>query len=713
MKNKKLFNLRPFVFIGVGIMLGIISAYFFYFQKVFLGIVFLIAFIGLNLLIFINKTEEFNNKSKAIICLITFLFFVLSGTLFYQSVYKYDNANLDNHYFTVKAKIVHLEEVDLGKKLVLNNISVNGVIKGNLEYKSYLYVSGNVDLDIGDYIEFSTYLKDKFSIYENKFSASDIARKIKYTAEVNADEILLIKSSPNIFEKCNIFIRNSLKSALSGDEFAVAYALLTGNGEYMSLETISSYRFAGVAHIFAVSGLHIGFLAVALNFIFDKLRVNKFFKTILITLMLLFYSGICSFSSSSIRAVIMTSVMLFSSIKGKRYDPLTSISIAFIIILILFPVELFCVGFQLSFIVVLGMLLLTRPVARLLKFLPKKVANSLAVVLSAQISSIPISLNAFGYFSPIAVMMNLIFLPVVSVIFIFILLATVIGGIFNISAITLFIPKYVLMLVNMCINAIDFEGLLVTGIVISGFSVLYYLTMLFLSDLLNIRRLLKTIICVILSVTCVVGTTILTIKENNAERIYAVGSNNLCCTIIETNEENVLVVSGASHFYSNSRLKSLSNRYGIDTIDTVIFLNEISVDEQVFLTKLRTVFSLKKICYYGEKDNLKEQVIKSSFGYDIFNFSDNQNLSKTNINCVYVLDGKALEIRVNNKNILVFGNSKNLEYDGLRESYDFIVTGKEQSLIFNYYKPKVAISYLRNASFLDGESLGTAVFDLK
>ena len=178
-----------------------------------------------------------------------------------------------------------------------------------------------------------------------------------------------------MFESINIFIRDTLKVGLDLDEFTVAYALLCGNSDYMETEIIENFRASGVAHIFAVSGLHIGFFAVILNFITDKLRFNKYVKFFFVVSVLLFYSGVCGFTASSIRATIMTAVMLLAGLIGKKYDGLSSVALAGIIVLLYAPIQLFCVGFQLSFGVVLGINILSRPISKLLGFLPQKISS--------------------------------------------------------------------------------------------------------------------------------------------------------------------------------------------------------------------------------------------------------------------------------------------------------------------------------------------------
>ena len=635
------------------------------------------------------------------------------GFGFGLTVNDYKIADLDGHYYSVTAKVVETEDTDSGKRLVIDDLYVKGNVTGLLRYKSYLYVYGDSDLDIGDIIKFSARLKDRTIVYEDKFASTEISRGIKYTAEAYAEDVTVTDNRLTLFEEINLFLRNSLMAGLEKDEFSVGYALLTGRSEYMDAELLSSFRLAGVAHIFAVSGLHIGFLAAVLGWVFDKLKINRTVKAVIITLVLLLYSGVCGFSSSSVRATVMTAVVLFASIKGARYDRLSSIAVAAIIVLLYAPVQLFTPGFQLSFAVVLGIALFATPIAKLFKFLPKTIADSLGVVISAQLVSIPISLYWFGRFSIIAVLINLIFVPAVSVIYTLLFITTIVGGLFSIEAVTLFIPNYVLKFVNMCISAFDYKIFIFGGVTMGAFVVLYYLSLLFLSGMLNSKRLIRTIASVICCAVFLTGTIALTSTEKSAVRVFVCGSEKLCVTVVDTPSENVMIVSSANTVYSVGRLNSLSQKQDINTLDTVIFTGGNDIEIQAFITKLRTVFTLKRICYYGERDEGLESVIQKSFGnLKTQAVTDGVDLEMKTFECAFALSGRVLECEINGKRVAVFSNVDGVNYTALDGEFDLMVCGASAETVFGYYKPTRAVAYRKTVGFTDGESQGTAKITL-
>ena len=82
----------------------------------------------------------------------------------------------------------------------------------------------------------------------------------------------------------------------------------------------------------------------------------------------------------------------FATLVGLKYDGISAVFAAAFTILVFSPAQLFCVGFQLSFAVVLSIIILFVPLKKLLKFLPDKIAAPLAVSFSAEVGGIPVLL---------------------------------------------------------------------------------------------------------------------------------------------------------------------------------------------------------------------------------------------------------------------------------------------------------------------------------
>lgn len=693
---KKLLNFRPVLFIALSLCCGLCTTYFLLNERLVWAIIFSASFL-LALILFLTVFTNKNLiKRNVVFSLIFILFFVAGGLGLNANLNRYESANLGGRNYDITAKITELKEDENGYRLTLEDAKIKGNRTGQLYYKISLTVYGKNELEIGDIITFNANLYDKSYIYEDRINANDLENKIKYSASVNANEVFKVGENRTLFEKIKIFIKNELRYGLDKKEFPVGLALLTGDSSFMDNDLISTYRYAGVAHIFAVSGLHIGFLATVLILVFRKIKIPSIIKTIIIGIILLFYSGVCNFSASSIRATIMTVVSLFALSKGQRYDSITALSFSAIIILLLSPVQLFCVGFQLSFAVVFGIVLLTRTIAKLFKFLPRKLANSIGTVLSAQIFSIPICLYAFGYFSTISVAINLIFIPVVSVVYILTLVATILGGIFSIPNITLFPSNYIFKLFNFLITLLDYDIFMVGGIVLGGGAICYYLTAFVLGGFFNLKVKAKIITSIVMIISVISSIIAVNRINYNSVKMYVSSTDSISATFISYKDENTLIVSDTKHIYSLSRIKRIINRSGENELDSVVLMGGYSVDLQVFLSKLLSIYEVQNVYYYGEKQEDMEEICTRSFPkINFLNYSYNQTLPIKNFNPTTYLDGRVLIGNISGKKTAIFSKLGEgpVNFVPIGRGFDLMICLDRADAILNTYSPHIAISY--------------------
>lgn len=707
---KKIVNFRLILFLALSLCIGIATAYFFLANNLFFAITLPAVFVAcLMLFVFYKKGSR---GGRLIFCGIFILVFIVGALDFDIKVLSYKKADLGNHFYDVTGKVESIKETEYGSYAVISKAHVKGNVEKDLDYKIALYVYGENILDVGDLVKFNAQLFDKDITYEGRFSAYDVERKIKYTATLNASEVGLKGKDLNLFEKVRLSIRQTLKEGLGEEEFGTAYAMMTGEDEYIAPETLSSFRSAGVAHIFAVSGLHIGFLATALNFILSKLKLKRIIKALVITSVLIFYSGVCGFSASSVRATIMSAVLLFSAVGGHKYDKYVSISLSALFILMLSPIELFCAGFQLSFFIVLGMFLLSRPISKLFKFLPHKIASSLGAVISAQLTAIPISLALFGEFSTIAVIVNLLFIPIVGVIFIALFICMIIGGLFGIEVVALFLPNLALRLINHCVNALDFNVFMVGGISMGGFIILFYLAMVIASGFINIKKVGKIVGFTICILAFILGSTFTTIGQNKSTRAYVVGDKTICATLIESPNATILVVSGAEYNFSTSRIKRLQSKVKDGCIEHV-FLMADGINPNKFVSTMNGIFTFDTIYYYGESDIQKEISFEKSFPHlSLKAIKDESAVMVGDINASFYLDGNLLAIENKQFKAGVFAcfNGEKVAYASAVADYDLLIAEDMAPSIFALYKPKQKIAYTSKTGYVNAERGGNVQF---
>ena len=310
---KKLINFRPILFMALSLCLGLLLGYFLIVKSLWISI-FLVLLFSTCCITYIVLSFFYKNIKNSIIFSIILLFFFTVGLLSINcTVNNFDNASLNSHILTVSGRITYLEENQEDSfKFIVSDVEFSGYKKGRTNYKMQVYCTGINDFKLGDLVRFTDKIYDYTVIYDQDFSANNISGKVKYFTYLDSEDVAIKGNKLTIFEKCNLFLKDSLKSGLKEEEFALAYAMILGNSDYMDFGILNQFRSAGIAHIFAVSGLHIGFIALVLKWIFDKLKINKYLKLILIGVTTFFYAGICGFSASSIRATIMCIVMLFS-----------------------------------------------------------------------------------------------------------------------------------------------------------------------------------------------------------------------------------------------------------------------------------------------------------------------------------------------------------------------------------------------------------------
>ena len=170
---------------------------------------------------------------------------------------------------------------------------------------------------------------------------------------------------------------SSACASLFGEHAPLLNAMLWGVKGGISDSVYDAFRSCGIAHILALSGLHVSFVVGALNRLTRRaLPKVKFYTSIVV---LFAYCAIAAFPSSLIRASVMSLCSLYAAAAGRRYDMPSGIAFSAIVILLADPTALYSIGFELSFGAVIMISLLMRPVTELLSFLPLPIAQMAAL----------------------------------------------------------------------------------------------------------------------------------------------------------------------------------------------------------------------------------------------------------------------------------------------------------------------------------------------
>ncbi len=217
---------------------------------------------------------------------------------------------------------------------------------------------------------------------------------------------------------------------LMGDEGSLAMAMLLGDRDSLAQEEQLAFQRAGVAHLMAVSGLHVGFLCAGLIWLLNLLPLRKAYHLPALAAFLLLYCWITGFSPAAVRAAVMLLLLTLAHAFGRRQDPLTTLSAAALIVLATNPLQLYAAGFILSFTAVGGILLLYTPIlsgfSRLFcgkrrkpapgfwGSLGNRIAQLLSVSLSAQIGVLLPTALYFHKLPLYGILFNLLAVPLAS-----------------------------------------------------------------------------------------------------------------------------------------------------------------------------------------------------------------------------------------------------------------------------------------------------------
>ena len=526
--------------------------------------------------------------------------------------------------------------------------------KEKLEGKTNVTIYGVTEntIAIGDFISGQTKLSNIEILEDEEINNDYYSDNIRYSCSLSYDKTMLIRNGPNLIEKLKINSKNNLANYMGEDIGGISYAVLFGDKSLIEYQTKLSFRESGVAHILAVSGLHIGFLFALLYFFLNKLPLNRWVKFLILAVALFMYSFICQFSPSVVRASIMCLCLLFTKLLGKQYDSLSSLSLAFVIIILFRPLYVFDVGFQMSFGAVLGAILVLKLIDRFNfknKFI-KGIVSTISVSVATQLGIIPIIAKSFGYLATYSIFANILTIPVFAIFYPLLCVFNLFVLISNIFSFLLVVP---FALMKTIVSITDFvSGLPFSYIGIWGMgtvgTLLYYLGMFVLGGFVNVKDIFK-----ILSVMLLFSMAIMFVAINNIP--YKFTTNNFCLNngnyyaSINT-EDNVFCLIDIDTTKSGiAKIKRNLQKRKISKINVLLFANNtefVSADIATFAKEYNATIYLPQ--NHGSVANLLLE------NCDIVEYDDSK-MFYTKFGSMQTFtysNGKLIELNINDKNIL-------------------------------------------------------------
>jgi competence protein ComEC len=334
-------------------------------------------------------------------------------TTHYQHVI---NKNEGNQKYWVSGKVINLPTTKNTTKVELA-LQTIGKTADSLEAvtgKLLCYIEADTfskSLNYGDNILFQTFVntvEPPKNPHQFDYKQFLKYKKIHFQAFVPAEnwQNLNVKSSGLLSWINQLRIKRiaQIKTFVKGEaEQGVAMALLLGFKEELSDDIQAAYSETGAIHVLAVSGLHVGIIAMILRFILNQFywKKRKWLKLVLIILPIWFYALFTGFTPSVIRATVMFTMLVYGLERNSQPNIYNILAASAFVLLLFEPYFLFSVGFQLSYAAVFGIVYFQPKLA--IWYLPEnKIINYFwqltMVSVAATLGTLPLTLYYFHQF---------------------------------------------------------------------------------------------------------------------------------------------------------------------------------------------------------------------------------------------------------------------------------------------------------------------------
>lgn len=269
---------------------------------------------------------------------------------------------------TAVVKSVNLSEDFLSVYSVeIKNI---GDLKANTS--AILECDYNAELKMGEIITGEFYVNkiEKYADTPTYYKAKNITLYLH-----SPENIVSVEHSEGLSEKLgklNQSISYIITKQVDGEAGNLVSALMLGNKDLLDDSVIRDFKRAGLSHILAISGMHLSILIFFLDFLLKKLNIRKSLRGGIVITTALFYLALTGFSTSTVRAFIMSATVYLAFVFQDENDMLTSLFFSLFIILLISPNAVYDIGLWLSFLAVVGIFVAQYFIKALSDFLYKK-----------------------------------------------------------------------------------------------------------------------------------------------------------------------------------------------------------------------------------------------------------------------------------------------------------------------------------------------------
>lgn len=468
----------------------------------------------------------------------------------------------------------------------------------------------------------------------NLFNYQKYLQSQKINHIQKATKIQIINNTPQALYKIKNNIQNKINKYQSKNYLN---AFILGNTDYIDPNISNSYKLNGISHLLAISGMHITLLSAIILYILNKITKKEKLNYIIIITFLIFYMFLTNFTPSVVRASLMFIIITINKIIKLKIKTIYILIFTCTICLLNNPYIIYHIGFLFSYIITFYLIIFKNIINSQKNYISK----TFIISLIAFISSIPIQINNFHEINILSPIINIIFVPLVSLIIYPLSLVTIIIKPLDIILLqtTQIMENLSLVIQNINIK-ITLKHINITFIII------YYIIITYSLYKLN-KKQIKGLI--ILLITIIIHTNINIIEKDPTLTMIDVGQGDSILIKLNNNKGNILIDTGGQINYKTKKPYDLAQNKiipylkseGIKQLDYLI-LTHGDFDHAGMATNLIKKIKIKNIILNSQNNNpLEKQIIKKA---------KKNNIKITNIN-----EGI---IKIKDTNLKILGSQK-------------------------------------------------------
>lgn len=470
------------------------------------------------------------------------------------------------------------------------------------DFNAVLYVpKDEKGLDFNHYYKAKGYItKPKSPEYDFQFNyAKYLSRKnIEYQIYIN-DRIS--SAQRNDLSWCEKFsqrrlevLQNIDKTEISPKSKEFLKGIILADRTEIDVQTVQDFNRSGLTHFLAISGTHIVVIFGLFYFLLIKILPLQFRKYAIISSLIFIwlFTVFIGFGSSVVRSSIMLSVYFIYVLLQRKPDLLHSLSLSAFVILIFDTQQIFDVGFQLSFLAVLGIFWLNQPI---LNYFPeqnnwfkKLIFNTISISISAQLATLPLVLYYFHQFSFISVIANFFIVPFSEIVIVFsFLITTLIGFKLDFELINIMYDFIIQILLKIIHWFADFDKLFFENISMNLFEVFSLFIILYLMRFailkLNVKNTAVLIMAVSIFLVIRVSFNIFENSKNeilthsfSKKKILSIKKGNSVCFWVSEDAERDKIIQYIINPYCSSRRVDISEiKTFSKDVEKIVYNNKI------------------------------------------------------------------------------------------------------------------------------------------